>query len=97
MSAEPSSVVRLAPAVRIPYTTQFSFGVERQIQKSTTITATYIGTRVVSAFRSRDVNAPLPSKYQGRPDPSIAVLRQIESSGHLESDSLELALRGNVT
>jgi outer membrane receptor protein involved in Fe transport len=97
VSAEPTSIVRLAPHARIPYTTQFSIGVERQLQKATTITATYIGTRLIGAFRSRDVNAPLPPLYTGRPDPSIAVLRQIESSGRMQSDSLEIALRGEVT
>ena len=97
LAAEPSSIVRLAPHVRIPYTTQFSMGVEQQLQKTTTLTTTYIGTRVISAFSSHDVNAPLPPLYQGRPNPGIAVLRQIESSGRLESNSLEVALRGEVT
>ncbi len=31
--ASPSSVVRLAPDVRIPYLMQFGIGVERQLQK----------------------------------------------------------------
>jgi len=97
ISAEPSSMARLAPRVRTPYTAQFSFGVERQLQKSTTVTVGYIGTRLISAFRSRDANAPLPPLYTGRPDFSIGVLRQIESSGRLQGDSLEAALRGNIT
>jgi hypothetical protein len=97
LSAEPSSIVRLAPGVRIPYTTQFSLGVERQVRKNTTLTATYIGTRVVSAFRSRDVNAPLPPAYLGRPNPYVGVLRQVESSGRVQGDSLELALKGDIT
>src|SRR5438105_9656338 len=48
-------------------------------------------------FRSRDVNAPLPPFYGARPDPGYSVIRQIESSGRLESHSLDVSLRGNVT
>jgi hypothetical protein len=81
----------------MPYTAQFSFGLERQLQKSTTITMTYMGTRVISAFRSRDVNAPLPPLYTGRPDPLLGMVRQIESSGRVQSDSMEVTLRGNIT
>jgi len=50
------------------------------------------------------VNAPLPPFYAVRPDPGFAVVRQIESSGRLdessgrlESHSLDISLRGNVT
>lgn len=97
MAAEPGSIVRLAPGIHMPYTAQFSFGLERQLQKSTTITMTYTGTRVISAFRSRDVNAPLPPLYTGRPDPLLGVARQIESSGRVQSDSMEVTFRGNIT
>jgi hypothetical protein len=93
----PTSVVRLAPTVRIPYVLQYSVGVERQLGKSTTLTVNYTGLRGVHLFRSRDVNAPPPPFYVARPDPNLSVWRQIESSGDLESQSLEFGLRGNVT
>jgi hypothetical protein len=48
-------------------------------------------------FRSRDLNAPPPPFYYARPNPEWGVLRQIESAGDLESHSLEIGLRGNVT
>ena len=48
-------------------------------------------------FRSRDVNAPLPPLYGARPNPNYSVIRQIESSGRLESHSVDVSLRGNVT
>jgi hypothetical protein len=100
----PTSVVRLEPGVRIPYTAQYSAGVERQLGKATTLTVTYTGTRGVHVFRSRDVNAP-PCDMNAssvlicaaRPDPNFNVIRQIESAGDLESQSLEIGLRGNVT
>jgi hypothetical protein len=51
----------------------------------------------VNLFRSRDVNAPPPPFYLTRPDARYSVWRQIESSADLKSNSVEVALRGNVT
>ncbi len=76
---------------------QYGAGVERQLGKSTTLTVNYMGLRGVHLFRSRDVNAPPPPFYIARPNPNLSVWRQIESSGDLESQSLELGLRGNLT
>ncbi len=97
IAAAPSTLARLDPTVKIPYTAQFSLGVERQLYKGTTLSVTYWATRGVSLFRSRDVNAPPPPDYLARPDPAIGVYRQIESSGHLQSDSMEVSFRGQVT
>jgi len=94
---DPISITRLDPTVHIPYSAQFSAAVERQIAKGTTLTATYWAMRGVSLFRSRDVNAPPPPDYRARPNPEYSVYRQIESSGHLQSDALEVTFRGSVT
>jgi carboxypeptidase family protein len=96
-SAQPSSIVRFASDLRSPYTLQYSFGVERQLKKKTSLTATYIGVPGISLFRSRDVNAPLPPLYGERPDPSVAILRQVESSAHMSRHALNLAVRGEIT
>jgi len=97
LSAQPVSVTRLDPNAHIPYTLQYSFGVERQLQKSTTMAVTYIGSRGVSLFRSRDLNAPPPPDYPVRPDANFGVIRQIESSGNSRSHALEISFRGNIT
>lgn len=97
LTGQPVSVTRLEPNINIPYLIQYSFGVERQLQKSTTLAVTYLGSRGLDQFRSRDINAPLPPTYAARPDSSIGVLREIESAGRRVSDSLEVSLRGNVT
>jgi hypothetical protein len=97
LQTAPSSIVRLAPGVRIPYLMQFGIGVERQLKKSTTLSINYTGAETVGVFRSRDVNAPLPPFYAARPDANYSVIRQIESSGRMESHSLEIAFRGDVT
>jgi hypothetical protein len=93
----PTSIVRLDPTVKIPYLLQFGSGVERQLAKATTLSISYYGTRGVNLFRSRDVNAPPPPGYISRPDPAFSVWRQIESSGNMLGNSLEIGLRGNVT
>ena len=96
LAAQPASIVRFAPDLRSPYTLQFSLGVERQINKSLTATASYINTRGVKLFRSRNLNAPPPPFYLEPPDATIGVLRQIESSAGLRGHALELVLRGRV-
>ncbi|HEY7547138.1 MAG TPA: TonB-dependent receptor, partial [Blastocatellia bacterium] len=93
---EPSNIVRFAPGIRAPYTIQFNFGVERQLGKSLTATVNYINTRGVKLFRSLNINAPLPPSYTEQPDPTIGVLRQIESSAHSQAHALEFLLRGKV-
>jgi len=92
----PPSIVQFAPDIRVPYLTQYSAGVERQVRKGTTVALTYIGSKG-SLFRSRDVNAPLPPLYAARPDPTHGVVRQIESAGRQQADALQATLRGRVT
>jgi hypothetical protein len=93
----PSSIVRFAPDLRLPYNLQYSFGVETQLQKLTTFTATYVGMRGFDLFRSRDLNSPLPPLYIQRPDPEIGTLREIESAGNLTSNALKLTVRTKIS
>ena len=95
--AQPPSLVVLAPDVQIPQTVQYSVGVDHQLSKSTTLSVTYTGSHGFHLFRSRDINAPPPPLYQSRPDPAVGVLRQIESTGRQQSDSLSVTLRGRMT
>jgi hypothetical protein len=92
---QPSNIVRFSPVLRSPYTLQFSLGIEHQLNKSLTATATYINTRGNKLFRSRDVNAPLDPSLE-RPDPAIGVVREVESSASSRAHALELMLRGKV-
>jgi hypothetical protein len=96
--SSPPSIVQFAPDMKIPYSVQYSLGFEHQLQKATTISFTYTGARGFDLFRSRDINAPLPSSgYLTRPDPNYGVIRQVESAGHQRSNSLQVMLRGKVT
>ena len=90
--------MRLAPDVQIPQTLQFSVGLDHQLRKTTTLSITYTGARGYHLFRSRDVNAPTAAVVPARgPIPSYGVVRQIESTGRQETDSLQVTLRGRVT
>ncbi len=90
--SQPPSLVRLAPDVTIPFTVQYSAGLERQLRPRTTLAVNFVGTRGVSVFRSRDINAPPPPDYLERPDANDAVVRQIESAGVRRSASIEVTL-----
>jgi len=87
----PPNITRFAPGIRTPYNLQYSFGVERQILK-TTLAVNYRGTKGTKFYRSRDVNAPLPGALERR-DPSIGILRHFESSAGQRSHHLEVILR----
>ena len=97
LNALPTDVVRLDPTVREPYSIQYSFAVERQLAKRTTLAFTYSGSRGIGLFRSRDINAPLGPDYLVRPNPALGVDRQIESSGRQTGNTLDITLRGDMT
>src|SRR5207248_8247569 len=60
-------------------------------------TVDLVGSKGISMFRSRDVNAPPPPDFAARPDPGNGVVRQIESAGTLDAVSMQVTLRGQVT
>jgi hypothetical protein len=96
-TTQPPSLVQLAPDVRIPRTLQYGVGVDHQLAKATTISIGYTGARGKHLFRSRDINAPLAPFYLSRPEASYAQIRQIESTGRQQSDSISLTIRGRLS
>lgn len=95
LAGAPTSVVVLDPHSRIPYTVQYSLGIERQVTAKSTFSATYVGSRGIDLFRSRDINAPLPSSPNtSRPNANFGQERQIESEGYQKSPAMELTFRG---
>jgi len=94
LAGAPTALVVLDPRLRIPYTIQYSMGIERQVTAKSTFSATYIGSRGIDLFRSRDANAPLTLNSLVRPNPNLGQERQIESEGYQKSNSLELTFRG---
>jgi len=95
-AATPPSIVTLAPGIHTPYTVQFGAGIERQLRKGTTLALTYLGSRGVDLFRSRDVNAPPPPLYLARPNANFGQIREIESNGRQTTHSLQIVARGRL-
>jgi hypothetical protein len=93
LAGVPSSVVVLDSRTRIPYTLQYSIGIERQVTSKSTFSATFVGSRGIDLFRSIDANAPPPGAIL-RPNPDLGQQRQIQSDGYQKSNALELIFRG---
>jgi hypothetical protein len=89
------NVVRFVPDLRLPYVSQFSFGVERQLKRSLTLAVNYTWVRGTKLFRSLDRNAPLPPDFE-RPDAAFGVVRELEAAGTQKSDGLSVDLRGRL-
>jgi hypothetical protein len=95
LSQVPTSLVTLDPRLHIPYTLQYSIGIERQVTAKSTASAVYIGNRGINSFRSVDANAPvLVAGNYVRPNPTVGQVRQIQSEGYLKGNALELTFRG---
>jgi len=97
LSTLPTNLVTRTDATRIPYSTNFSLGVEREIIKVLSVAATYRGTLGVHLFRSRDINAPLPPYNVGRPNPHFGTIRQMESEGRQLGNALDLTVQGKAS
>jgi hypothetical protein len=94
LTGTPTSVVTLDPQARIPYTLQYSAGVEQQVTANSTFSATYVGSRGADLFRSVDANAPLPPFYAAIPNRAVGQVREIQSEGYQKSNAVELTFRG---
>lgn len=92
----PTDLVTTAPGVSIPLLSYYSFGLERQIVKGTTIAVTYRGNVGHNLFRSADPNAPFGPAYLSRPNPSLGVVRQIQSRGRQVSNALDITFQGST-
>lgn len=92
----PTNITELAPDIQIPYTFQYGASVEKQLTKSASFVVGYRASRGHHLFRSVDINAPLAPDYLTVPDPTHGHIQQIRSDGRLQSDALELTLRGRA-
>ena len=89
---------------RAPYIMQVSLGVERRLRPGTTLSATFIGTRMLHGFRSRNVNAPLPGTFSPddpesgvRPFGDIGNIFLVESSARLNQKQLIVSLNSELS
>jgi hypothetical protein len=97
-----STVYQIDPSLRAPYTIQAAAGVERQVTRNATLSATYVNSHGVHQLMTRNINAPLPGTYVYcspddstctpsagvRPNPSEGNLFQYESIGLFNQNQL---------
>jgi Carboxypeptidase regulatory-like domain len=90
----PPSLVERAPDIHTPYSVAYGFSIDRQLGKKATGSINVWSHRTFEAFRSIDVNAPVPPGYSTRPNPRISQLRQIQSAGKNIGNGVSLNYRG---
>jgi hypothetical protein len=87
---------QLAPNLRAAYIMQTAVSVERQINKNANIAISYLNSKGVHQFLTRNINAPLPGTYDPN-DPTSGVrpfgsaagnIYQYESDGEFEQNQL---------
>ncbi|MGH9411144.1 MAG: carboxypeptidase regulatory-like domain-containing protein, partial [Vicinamibacterales bacterium] len=91
----PQSTAQFAPGIQVPWTLEYSAGVEQQLWKTATLSVMYDGADG-TLFRSRDLNAPLPPLYLARPNPAYSTIQQIDSTARQQSNAIEVTLRGRI-
>lgn len=95
LTAQPPSLVELAPNAKIPYQIQYGVSIERHLGEKATGVVSVYSARGIDSFRSVDINAPTPqSGYTARPSPQIGRIRQMQPEGFWEGDGLDISYRG---
>jgi hypothetical protein len=88
----PTSRKVRAEDITAPYSVNSSFTVEQSLPRNLFVTVSFDHQRIIHAFRSRDLNAPL-SNQTTRPDPSQGAIWQIESTGLGTATTFRIAMR----
>jgi carboxypeptidase family protein len=85
------TIYQIDPALHAAYIMQAAVSVERQVTRNATVTVSYLNSRGVHQFLSRNVNAPLPgTPYSAgpRPDPTQGNIDQYTSEGTFRQNQL---------
>jgi hypothetical protein len=84
---------QIDPRLRAPYTIQSAISIERQITKNATASVTYLNSRGVDQFLSRNINAPLPGTFNPA-DPTSGI-RPLGDIGNVYQYASEGVFRQN--
>jgi hypothetical protein len=95
----PTTTIRIAPELRVPYTMQGALSIERQLPYKTTVAVNFVSTRTLHLLRSRNINSPLPRQPAGglRPFPDLGNLFEYESSGRLNQNQLIVSVNNRLS
>ena len=95
------TMYQLSPNLRAAYTMQAAISVERQITKNANIAVTYLNSRGVHQYLTRNINAPFPGTYNPndpasgvRPYGDVGNIYQFESNGTYKQN--QLIINANV-
>src|SRR5271169_3813888 len=90
------TVYQLSPNLRAAYTMQTAISVERQVSKNANIAISYLNSKGVHQFLTRNINAPFPGTYDPT-DPTSGIrpfgnsagdIYQFESGGTFKENQL---------
>jgi hypothetical protein len=86
---------QISPYLHAAYTMQAAVSVERQITKNANVAVSYLNSRGVHQYLTRNINAPFPNTYNPndptsgiRPFGDIGNIYQYESDGEFEQNQL---------
>jgi hypothetical protein len=86
---------QFAPDLSAGHMVQSSVSLERELRRKTSIAIEYANLRGMDLFRVRDLNAPFPGTST-RPDPTLRQIVQIESTGSMRSNSLNVTFHAGA-
>jgi hypothetical protein len=104
-STSTNTIVQVASNYHSPYTQQFGVGLERQLTKSTTVTATYLHSFGVHQIATIDANAYKPGTFVygsstltgTRPDSSKGIVDEYYPEAVFKQDQLILNVNAKLT
>lgn len=104
-SASTSTIVKVTSDYHSPYTQQFGAGLERQLTKGTSVTATYLHSFGVHQMATIDANAYLPGTFVygsatltgTRPDPTKGIVNEYFPEAVFKQDQLILNVNAKIT
>jgi hypothetical protein len=104
-SANAQTIIQVTPKYHSPYTEQLSTSLERQVSKTTSLSATYLRTYGVHQMVTRDSNAYLPGTFLygdptltgTRPDPSLGIVQQFDSEAIFKQQQIIVNINARLT
>jgi hypothetical protein len=92
---QPGGRIQASPDLEMPKIHQASIGIERQVTQNLSVQASYQMLRGRNQMRSININAPVnigtaEEPNYVRPNPTLGNVTQFDSTGHSQSDRLEL-------
>jgi hypothetical protein len=90
------TIYQVDPHLKTPYTMQSGITLEKQLGKAANVAFTYLYSRGVHAFLTRNINAPLPPDYdpEDRPLGGTGNIYQYQSAGAFKQN--QFIVNGNV-